>query len=143
MSDDRQLLFETYKLHAELAEQVAAAREGLNKLYSSMVAGIIAASVLLHRFVPVDEKLNLELMLPVVGFVVSLSWMLALFSVTGKLYAKRKILLKLEKNLPINFFEQENFVFKASGFYRRIMTALFMPIAFLVISISWFLILAV
>ena len=45
-------LFEMYKLHVELAEQAASLREGLNKLYSGLVAGIVAASVLMHRFVP-------------------------------------------------------------------------------------------
>ena len=53
--DEKNLLFETYKLHAELAERVASLREGLNKLYSGMVTGIVAASVVLHRLVP-DSK---------------------------------------------------------------------------------------
>ena len=63
-ANDRELLFETYKLHAELAERVAALREGLNKLYSGMVVGIVAASVLLHRLAPNAETTWL---LPIVG----------------------------------------------------------------------------
>ena len=31
---DNHLLFQMYKLHAELADQAASLREGLNKLYS-------------------------------------------------------------------------------------------------------------
>ena len=104
MSDDRRLLFETYQLHAELAEQLESAREGLNKLYSGMVTGIIAASVLLHRFVPNQENSIWELMLPVVSIVVSMSWMLSLQSVTGKLTAKNTVLRKMEKNLQFDFF---------------------------------------
>ena len=58
MSDnEKDLLFELYKLYAELAERVSALREGLNKLYSGMVAGIVAASVVLHRLVPDTETI--------------------------------------------------------------------------------------
>ena len=84
-TDDTAVLFETYKLHAELAERVAALREGVSKLYSGMVTGIVAASVLLHRLVPDAETIWI---LPTLGIVVSLSWMLSLLSVTGRLSRK-------------------------------------------------------
>ena len=98
--DNNKLLFETYKLHAELAERVAAVREGVNKLYAGMVTGIVAASVLLHRLVPESETIWI---LPVLGIVVSLSWMFALHSVTGRLSAKHDVLIALEEQLPFKF----------------------------------------
>lgn len=132
--DDIGLLFETYKLHAELTERVAALREGLNKLYSGMVAGIVAASVLLHRLAPNAET---TWVLPILGVIVSLSWMFALHSVTGRLSAKHNVLVSLEKNLPFNFLDRESKEFDERHFVRRRYTELLMPGAFLVLCIAW------
>ena len=52
MTKDDRLQFEIYKLHTELAERVASVREGVNSVYAGLVAGIVAASVLLHRLDP-------------------------------------------------------------------------------------------
>ena len=104
-ADDSHLLFETYKLHAELAEQAASLREGLNKMYSGMVTSIVAASVLLHRLAPNAEAVWV---LPTLGILVSLSWMLALHSVTGRLSAKHTVLVALETRLPFNFLDRQD-----------------------------------
>ena len=127
---DRELLFETYKLHAELAERVATLRESLNKLYSGMVTSIVAASVLLHKLAPGTETIWV---LYVLGIVVSLSWMLSLHSVTGRLTAKHKVLVDLEKDLPFNFLDRENEEFEKSRFFRRKRTGLLMPLGFLLL----------
>ena len=133
-AEDRELLFETYKLHAELAERVAALREGLNKLYSGMVAGIVAASVLLHRLVPDAEA---TWVLPILGIVVSLSWMFSVHSVTGRLSAKHHVLVSLEENLPFNFLDRENKEFDKYRVFRRKHTELLMPGAFLILCLIW------
>lgn len=129
------MLFETYKLHAELARDIDSNREGLNKLYTGMVTSIIAASVLLYRLVPGDETIWI---LPVLGIVVSLSWMFSLHSITGKLSAKHEVLLALEKELPFQFFEQEVRKFEKAGFLRRRYTGLIMPGAFLFLCVARF-----
>ena len=134
MSDCDQLL-EIYKLHTELAERVASLREGLNKLYSGMVTSIVAVSVLLHRLVPDTESV---LVLPVLGIVVSLSWMFSLYSVTGRLCAKHDVLVVLEKELPFQFFKQESHEFEKGGFLRRRYTGLVMPVTFLALCVAWF-----
>ena len=135
MSVEDQLLFETYKLHAELAERVASLREGLNKLYSSMVAGIVAASVLLHRLLPDTETVWI---VAAFGILLSLSWMFSLLSVTGRLSAKHEVLLELEEQLPFNFLEKENQAFNQGSFLRRKHSALVMPSGFLILSAIWF-----
>ena len=133
-SNDGHLMFETYKLHAELAESVASAREGLNKLYAGMVTSIVAASVLLHRLVPDSET---TWVLPVLGIVVSLSWMFSLHSVTGRLCAKHDVLVDLEKELPFQFFERESREFEKGAFLRRRYTGLVMPGTFLALCAAW------
>ena len=133
-SDDSHFLLEIYKLHVELAERVASLRESLNKLYSGMVISIVAASVLLHRFMPDAEAIWI---LPTLGIFVSLSWMFALHSVTGRLTAKHKVLLALEESLPFEFLRRETEEFDKLHFVRRKHTGLVMPAAFLILCVVW------
>lgn len=133
-TDNSLLLFETYKLHAELAEQAASLREGLNKLYSGVVTSIVAASVIVHRLVPETETVWV---LPTLGIVVSLSWMLLLHSVTGRLSAKHTVLVALEAKLPFDFLCRENEEFDKRRLVRRKWTGLVMPGAFLILCAAW------
>ncbi len=127
-------LLEIYKLHAELAEQAAASREGLNKLYTGMVSTIIAASVLIQRVAPGAEVMW---MLPVLGMVVSLCWLISLHSMTGRLSAKHSVLLELEEKLPFSFFEREEQQFNKGGFVRRKWSGAVMPVLFLAMCAVW------
>ena len=99
-----------------------------------MVAGIVAASVLLYRTAPDTDTVW---MLPILGILVSLSWMLSLHSLTGRLAAKHAILVSLEKNLPFDFLHREDEEFKNSRFLRRRWTAAAMPILFLLLCCAW------
>ena len=136
MKDDPEqaILIEIYKLHADLAEQAATSREGLNKLYTGMVSSIIAASVLLQRFAPDAETIWV---LPGLGVVVSTCWMMSLDSMTGRLWAKHAILMGLESKLPFDFFRQENEEFEKGGFVRRKWSSALMPALFLLICLGW------
>ena len=134
MVEDGRLLFETYKLHSELAERIASIREGLNKLYSGMVTSIVVASVILYRLFPDAQTIWV---LPVLGIIVSISWMLSLHSVTGRLTAKHKVLIILEEELPFKFLRKENDLFNEGGFLRRKYSEFVMPGAFLILSGAW------
>ena len=133
-NDRTPVVFETYKLHAELAERVASLREGVSKLYTGMVSGIVAASVILHRLVPDSETVWI---LPILGIVVALSWMLSLYSVTGRLSAKHAVLVALEAELPFGFLRREEAEFKKIRFLRRSRTGFVMPSAFLALCVAW------
>ena len=134
-TDNSTILFEVYKLQSELAERISSLREGVNKLYSALVAGIVAASVLLHRLVPDTETIWV---LPVLGMLASVSWMFSLQSVTGRLAAKHKVLLALEAELPFKFLDRENKEFEKASAIRRKHTELIMPGLFLILCIGWF-----
>lgn len=133
-----QTLFETYKLHAELAEHVAAQREGLNKLYSGMLISLAAASILIYRVAP---SANMIWALPTLGILISFAWIFSIYSITGRLYAKHTVLLDLEKKLPFKFLSREQAVFKSHCFIKRKYSATLMPGAFLVLCAVWLLIL--
>ena len=134
------LMFETYKLHAKLAESAASSRESLNKIYAGLVASIVAASVLLHRVVPDSGT---TWVLPVLGIVVSVSWMFSLHSVTGRLSAKHDVLVILENELPFKFYELESQKFEENRFLKRKYTGLVMPCTFLALCVGWLVFLAI
>ena len=123
-----------YKLHVELAERVASSREDINKLHSGMVTGVVAASVLLHRLAPSTEMVWV---LPVLGTIVSLSWVMSSLSMTANLKAKHNVLLTIEKVLPFDFLDRENLQF-GNGFWRRKYMALVMPVLFLLLCAALF-----
>ncbi len=133
-SDRETLLFETYKLHAELAERAASLREDLNKLYIGMVTAIIAATVLMQRF---GADSNTQLLMPFLGILASLCWLFSLHSLTGRLTAKQKVLVALEAELPFTFLKRENEEFDQSRYIRRKYTARLMPAAFFATCTVW------
>ena len=131
---ETQLLFEIYKLHANFAETIDTSREGLNKIYSGMVASIVVASVLLHRYLPENETVWV---LPMVGIVVSISWWFSLSSLTRKLRVKNQVLLDLEELLPFRFFEREDQKFQKSNKLRRKHTLYILPLTFGIVCAVW------
>lgn len=132
--DCRQWWFETYKLHAELAERVASLREGMNKLYSGMVSGIVAASVVLHRIAP---DAGTVWVLAVLGIVVSLSWLLSVWSVSGRLSAKGETLRAMEAKLPFQFLIEEKRRFDNQWSLRRKWSLSIIPWLFLALCVLW------
>ena len=96
--------FETYKLHAELAERVADTRESLNRLYSGMVVGLIAGMVLVNRIQPGTE---MTWLFYGTGVAMSITWLLSMHSVRCRLKAKHDTLVLLENDLPFDFLRQE------------------------------------
>ena len=75
--------------------------------------------------------------LPVLGMIASLSWMVSLHSVTGRLAAKHVVLLELESRLPFDFFSRENAEFDKRRIFRRKWSGVLMPAAFLVFCGGW------
>lgn len=148
---DRQ--FEIYKLHTELAERVASLREDLNKIYSGMAAGVVAAAILVHRLTStvvsqgtatVQQQVQKDVAVfdwmcafAGLGIVLSLSWVLSILSVTSRLAAKHRALKNLECQLKIDFLEQEAKQFARGFSIRRQLSALAMPVIFLASCVIW------
>lgn len=130
------MLFDTYKLHAELADQASHSRERLTALYSGMVTAIIAASVLIHRFAPDSSTMWV---LALLGPIVSISWIFSFASITGRLAAKNEVLRELEQKLQFDFLTIENERFSKSQIIRRRYSGQIMPVSFLVLSSIWLL----
>ena len=103
-------------------------------MYSGMVAAIVSASILIERFAP---ETQMAWALPVLGLVVSISWLLSIYSITARLAAKHDVLVELEKRLPFDFFVREESAFKQRGSLTRKCSSLVMPTCFVVMCLLW------
>lgn len=105
---DRSELLEIYKLHAELADRVSQRREGANRLYVSLLAGLAAFVAALIRFGVGDVPVQIVLVtIGVAGAALSASWYIVLRSYRQLNTGKFRALHELEGRLAYRFFQRE------------------------------------
>ena len=122
--NQRQELLEIYKLHAELADRVSQRREGANKLYASLLTGILIFLAAFLRYgtgiIPVWLLLFVT---GVLGSLFSVSWFIVIRSYRQLNTIKFEVLHKLEEKLAYTFFKREwNLLEKGEnkGRYRKL-----------------------
>lgn len=142
MKEDR--MFEIYKLHADLAERIASSRLNLNKTYTALITSVVAVYMLLSRFnleeqyiYSSDTNFPVKIALPVVGLLVSISWLMSIWNITGHLRAKNETLRELEADLPFRFLETELNKFEKKWRPRNSTSSMIMPISFVLICTVW------
>ena len=109
MTDPRQTeLLEIYKLHAELADRVSQRRDGANRLYVSLLVGLMVLLAALLRFgvgcAPVGAIL---LAFGAIGSLLAMSWYVVIRSYRQLNSGKFKALHELEEKLAYPFFKRE------------------------------------
>ena len=105
---ERKELLEIYKLHAGLADRVSQRREGANRLYVSLLVGLVVFLAALLRFGVGDGHERIILFSAgAIGALLSVSWYVVIRSYrqlnTGKFLA----LHELEEKLAYPFFTRE------------------------------------
>ncbi len=108
VDSERDQLLEIYKLHAELADRVSQRREGANRLYVSLNVGLVVflAALLRFGFGDAPERLVLGT-IGGFGALLSVSWFIVIHSYRQLNKEKFRVLHKLEKQLPYQFFTLE------------------------------------
>lgn len=109
MNDPRQEeLLGIYRLHAELADRVSQRREGANRLYVSLLLGLLVFLGALLRFGGDDDFTRvLACAASVFGALLSASWYIVIRSYRQLNTGKFQTLLDLEKQLAYPFFSRE------------------------------------
>lgn len=108
MTEDKQELLEIYKLHAELADRVSQRREGANRLYASLLTGILGFLAISLRFGTGDFPIwGLLVVAGVLGMLLSASWFVIVRSYRQLNSGKFKPLHELESKLAYPFFKRE------------------------------------
>ena len=109
MADSKQSeRLEIYKLHAELADRVSQRREGANRLYVSLLLGLVLFLAGLIRFGvgEVPEQL-VTCSVGIFGILLSASWYVVIRSYRQLNTGKFKALHELEGVLAYPFFKRE------------------------------------
>ena len=99
---------EIYKLHAELADRVSQRREGANRLYVTLLLGLVLFLTALMRFGvgDVPERL-VTCSVGIFGILLSASWYVVIRSYRQLNTGKFKALHELEERLAYPFFKRE------------------------------------
>lgn len=107
---DRRELLELYKLHAELADRVSQRREGANRLYVSILTGLLVAVVAIIRWGGDDLLTLTPWLLGGVGLLgagLCASWYIVIRSYRQLNAGKFSALDELESQLVFPFFRRE------------------------------------
>ena len=105
---DRSQHLELYKLHAELADRVSQRREGANRLYVSLLVGLIVFLAALVRFGLGDTSERLVLVtIGTFGVLLTGSWFTVIRSYKQLNTEKFRVLHELEQHLAFQFFVRE------------------------------------
>ena len=108
MEGNRQELLEIYKLHAELADRVSQRREGANRLYVSLLTGIVLILATFLRYG--SEIVYVETVLTafcIFGILLSVSWFVVIRSYRQLNTGKFDALHELEQKLDYPFYKRE------------------------------------
>ena len=99
---------EIYKLHAELADRVSQRREGANRLYVSLLVGLMVSLAALARFGLSDTPERYVLAtVGVIGVLLAISWFSVIRSYKQLNSEKFRVLHELEQQLVFQFFKRE------------------------------------
>ena len=101
-------ILELYKLHAELADRVSQRREGANRLFVSLLTGLLVFLAALLRFGTGDLGAGAVMgLFGAAGLLLSAAWFIVLRSYRQLNTGKFEALHELEKKLPYPFFARE------------------------------------
>ncbi len=113
-------LLEIYRLHAELADRVSQRREGANRLYVSLLVGLMVFLAALMRYGTGDLPVRVVLAaVGSIGALLSVSWYVVIRSYRQLNTGKFAALHELEEELAYAFFAREWELLAAGGDRRR------------------------
>ena len=108
MNEEKQELLEIYKLHAELADRVSQRREGANRLYVSLLVGLVLFAAAILRFGANGVSVDMVLFWTgALGSILAASWYIVIRSYRQLNTGKFNALQDMERHLAYPFFTKE------------------------------------
>ena len=113
-------LFGIYRLHAELADRVSQRREGTNRLFVSLLTGLIVFLAALLRLGTGDLGANAVMFFfGIAGVMLSAAWFVVIRSYRQLNTGKFEALHELERHIPYPFFQREWELLREGRDFRR------------------------
>lgn len=97
---------EIYKIGVASAENVSERRMKANAFFVTLNTALVGFLGLMYKTIAVDKK-SILVFMSAVGIVLSLAWFFSLRSYKRLNKAKYDVLVKIEKDLPYQFFAEE------------------------------------
>ena len=118
--NDRHELLEIYKLHARLADRVSQRREVTNRVFVSLLTGLLVFLAALLRLGTGDLGANAVMVfLGVAGVMLSAAWFVVIRSYRQLNTGKFATLHELEQAMPYAFFRREWELLREGRDFRR------------------------
>ena len=113
-------LFGIYRLHAELADRVSQRREGTNRLFVSLLTGLMVFLAALLRLGTGDLGANAVMFFfGIAGVMLSAAWFVVIRSYRQLNTGKFAALHELEQAMPYPFFQREWELLREGRDFRR------------------------
>lgn len=113
-------LFDIYRLHAELADQVSQRREGANRLFVSLLTGLMVFLAALVRLGTGDLSTNAVMVFfGLAGVMLSAAWFVVTRSYRQLNTGKFAALHELEQAMEYPFFQREWELLREGQDFRR------------------------
>lgn len=113
-------LFDLYRLHAELADRVSQRREGANRLFVSLLTGLMVFLAALLRLGTGDLGANAVMFFfGIAGVMLSAAWFVVIRSYRQLNTGKFEALHELEQHMPYAFFQREWELLREGRDFRR------------------------
>lgn len=144
MDENRRELLEIYKLHADLADRASRRRASANRLYVSLLTGILVLLAAFLRYETGTVPLWMILTsFSVVGMLLSASWFFVIRSYRQLNSGKFGTLIELEEKLSWPFFRREWEMLEEgknrSRYWKLTVVESFLPLGFFALSLALFL----
>ena len=118
--NDPSQILELYKLHADLADRVSQRREGANRLFVSLLTGLMVFLAALLRLGTGDLHAGTVMVFfGIAGAALSVAWFIVIRSYRQLNTGKFEALHELEKKLPYPFFQREWDLLREGRHFRR------------------------
>ena len=138
---DRHEVLALYELHAQLADRVSQRREGANRLFVSLLTGLMVFLAACLRFGVGDVTANaIMVFFGIAGVALSAAWYVVIRSYRQLNTGKFKALHELEQQLAYAFYEREwELLGKGEDFrkyWRLTVVETWLPVVFLFLFIA-------
>lgn len=100
-------LLEQYKLFITTSENLLDRRLDTNKLYTSILSGLLAILALVSKVTPSDITSYILLIISISGIILCIVWYINIISYKQFSDGKFKVIHEIEKNLPFQCFKVE------------------------------------
>lgn len=113
-------LLDLYRLHAELADRVSQRREGANRLFVSLLTGLMVFLAALLRLGTGELGANAVMFFfGIAGVMLSAAWFVVIRSYRQLNTGKFEALHELERHIPYPFFQREWELLREGRDFRR------------------------